>query len=58
MARSIVSESTEIKAMKSIERLLVKADAELTALEPPMRAWVEAYLRQKYGWFMREKAAS
>lgn len=57
MAR-MVTESKEIKSMKSIERLLVKADKELGELEPGMKEWVEAYLRQKYGWFVREKAAS
>jgi hypothetical protein len=57
MARTVASESPEIKAMKSIERHLVKADADLSALAPTMREWVESYLRQKYGWFVKAKAS-
>ena len=53
MAKMIVTESPEIKTTKSIERLLVKADRELAALDPANKAWVEDYLRARYGWFVR-----
>lgn len=48
----------DLKALRIIEGRLLKTEAELAALPPDTKAWIEDYLRRRYGWFVRGKVAT
>jgi hypothetical protein len=51
-----MKETNEVKQLKAVERLLVKAEKLIAAMDVPTRTLVTGYCNVKYGWFVRETA--